>query len=281
MKDLALRVQDSRWGARGRRKCFHWRGREITEREKKKENHNLHLPMAFPAAAEVAGKAASLLKFGAGVYLFRDWLCEPTVVRDWRERKKGKKKRRLISIMNVPIGSVLRSTSTKKNKKLKTIQCVGPSMLPTLQARGDVVLAESLSVRTGKLRVGDVVVARSPTNASHTVCKRVLGLGGDLVDVGEPSSSGGSGTLPSHHPSGIVVPEGYAWLQGDNHGNSTDSRSYGPVPVALVRARVYFRAWPPSRIGRVTGGESWSKGDRRWYEQEYNDGGAEKGRRGR
>ena len=37
--------------------------------------------MATSAVSEVAGKAASLLKFGAGVYLFRDWLCEPTVVR--------------------------------------------------------------------------------------------------------------------------------------------------------------------------------------------------------
>ena len=143
-------------------------------------------------------------------------------------------------------------------------------MLPTLAARGDVVFAESLSVRMGRLRVGDVVVARSPTNASHTVCKRVLGLGGDFVEIGEACSpsAGSGGTLPGH-PGGIVVPRGHAWLQGDNHGNSTDSRSYGPVPVALVRARVYFRAWPPSRAGKVSGGETFSKGERRWYEQEY------------
>ena len=142
-------------------------------------------------------------------------------------------------------------------------------MLPTLAARGDVVLAESLSVRRGKLRVGDVVVARSPTNPRHTVCKRVLGLGGDVVEVGEPSPS--SRSSPSPHNNGIVVPKGHAWLQGDNLLNSTDSRSYGPVPVALVRARVYFRAWPPSRAGRVVGGEEGlTGGQRRWYEQEYN-----------
>lgn len=143
-------------------------------------------------------------------------------------------------------------------------------MLPTLAARGDIVLADSFSVRTGNLRLGDVVVARSPTNARHTVCKRVLGLEGDLVEVGEPSHAGGSGTIPGR-AKGVMVPKGYAWLQGDNLHNSTDSRSYGPIPVALVRARVYFRAWPPSRVGRVAGGESFAKGDRRWYEQEYND----------
>ena len=185
---------------------------------------------------------------------------------------------------------------TKKGKTSKQkSQCVGPSMLPTLEARGDIVLAESLSVRTGRLRVGDVVVARSPTNARHTVCKRVLGLGGDFVEVGtpsppsspsSPSSSGRSGgTLPGHPGGGgIVVPKGHAWLQGDNHLNPTDSRSYGPVPVALVRARVYFRAWPPSRAGRVARGEALlSEGGRRWYEQEYNnlDAAAEKRRRRR
>jgi len=149
-------------------------------------------------------------------------------------------------------------------------------MLPTLAARGDVVLAESLTVRRGKLRVGDVVVARSPTNPGHTVCKRVLGLGGDLVDVGRPSPSpsGSGGSIPGQHqPRGVVVPHGHAWLQGDNLHNSTDSRSYGPIPVSLVRARVYFRAWPPSRAGKVVGGEGFDKKGRRWYEQEYNSGG--------
>ena len=153
-------------------------------------------------------------------------------------------------------------------------------MLPTLAARGDVVLAESLSVRAGKLRVGDVVVARSPTNPRHTVCKRVLGLGGDVVEVGEPiSSSSSSSSSPPPNNNGIVVPKGHAWLQGDNLLNSTDSRSYGPVPVALVRARVYFRAWPPSRAGRVVGGEEGlTGGQRRWYEQEYNNSRGNKGR---
>lgn len=159
-------------------------------------------------------------------------------------------------------------------------------MLPTLAARGDIVLAESFSVRTGQLRVGDVVVARSPTNARHTICKRILGLEGDLVEVGEPSpsssSSGGSGGARS--PTGVVVPKGYAWLQGDNLRNSTDSRSYGPVPAALVRARVYFRAWPPSRVGKVAGGEEAleeKRRGRRWYEQEYNKNIEEKRRKGR
>ena len=42
--------------------------------------------MASAALSEAAGKAASLLKFGAGVFVFRDWLCEPTVVKERDEK---------------------------------------------------------------------------------------------------------------------------------------------------------------------------------------------------
>ena len=34
------------------------------------------------------------------------------------------------------------------------LQCVGPSMLPTLQSRGDVLLHEKSSVQMGTIKVG-------------------------------------------------------------------------------------------------------------------------------
>jgi mitochondrial inner membrane protease subunit 1 len=40
-----------------------------------------------------------------------------------------------------------------------------------------------------------------------------------------------------HH----VVSQGHVWLQGDNLNNSTDSRSYGAVLLALVRGRVFLQ----------------------------------------
>ncbi|XP_041365569.1 mitochondrial inner membrane protease subunit 1-like [Gigantopelta aegis] len=48
-----------------------------------------------------------------------------------------------------------------------------------------------------------------------------------------------------------VVPRGHVWLEGDNKDNSTDSRTYGPVPYALLRSRVFFKIWPPKDIGTV------------------------------
>jgi type IV secretory pathway protease TraF len=39
----------------------------------------------------------------------------------------------------------------------------------------------------------------------------------------------------------VQVPPGQVWLEGDNPFNSTDSRTYGPVPLALVRGVVRFK----------------------------------------
>ena len=43
------------------------------------------------------------------------------------------------------------------------------------------------------------------------------------------------------------------WLQGDNLADSTDSRYYGPVPMALIQGVVFARVyaspgWIPQRM---------------------------------
>ena len=112
-------------------------------------------------------------------------------------------------------------------------QCLGPSMLPTFNMSGDVVLLEHLSTSLLYIKPGDVVVARSPTNPRLIVCKRVLGLEGDRVKVVP--------TAPLDVARTIKVPRGHVWLQGDNLHNSTDSRHYGPVPYAMLRGKVFFK----------------------------------------
>mmetsp|Transcript_43734 Transcript_43734/g.85819 ORF Transcript_43734/g.85819 Transcript_43734/m.85819 type:complete len:169 (-) Transcript_43734:119-625(-) len=52
-------------------------------------------------------------------------------------------------------------------------------------------------------------------------------------------------------PWGVRVPSGHLWLEGDNPDNSTDSRTYGPVPAALVRGTVVAKLWPPGRSRRI------------------------------
>uniref|UniRef100_A0A671T3V3 Mitochondrial inner membrane protease subunit 1-like n=1 Tax=Sinocyclocheilus anshuiensis TaxID=1608454 RepID=A0A671T3V3_9TELE len=47
----------------------------------------------------------------------------------------------------------------------------------------------------------------------------------------------------------VSVPRGHVWLEGDSLQNSTDSRSYGPIPYALIRGRVCLKLWPPHSFG--------------------------------
>lgn len=109
------------------------------------------------------------------------------------------------------------------------------------------------------LRLGDLVVATSPSDPSRTVCKRILGMPGDtvLIDPRDMSADAsqllamhfeaGSGVIPflrMHTDRTVTVPPGHVWLSGDNLANSTDSRNYGPVPMALIKGRVMARLYP-------------------------------------
>ena len=40
------------------------------------------------------------------------------------------------------------------------------------------------------------------------------------------------------------VPEGHCWLLGDNLHDSRDSRTYGPLPLALITGKGVARVWP-------------------------------------
>lgn len=111
-------------------------------------------------------------------------------------------------------------------------------MLPTFNATGDILFTEFITPRLRRLRAGDVVVATKPTDHRVSIVKRVRGMPGDTIWVhpfGQPQ------------PVKIRVPLDHVWLEGDNHHQSTDSREYGPVPLVLVRGKVWFRFWPLSQ----------------------------------
>ncbi|KAL0784246.1 hypothetical protein Bca101_000491 [Brassica carinata] len=127
-------------------------------------------------------------------------------------------------------------------------QVQGPSMLLTLNLTGDVILAEHVSHRFGKIGLGDVALVRSPTDPMKMVTKRVLGLEGHRLSfyadplVGDDSVN-------------VVVAistfKGHVWIQGDNVHASTDSRNFGPVPYNNIEGKALLRVWPPRCFGSL------------------------------
>ena len=150
-------------------------------------------------------------------------------------------------------------------------------MLPTMSSSGDLVVISRLS-RT--FHRGDVVVATSPTNPRTKLCKRIIGLPGDSITLLPLTPTPSSFTPPlTTPPSTLVVPPGHVFLQGDNVANSSDSRHYGPVPMALVMGRVVAKVWPVREWGPVERTMRWS-GQPQW-QGEGGERGEKGGRRGR
>mmetsp|Transcript_22078 Transcript_22078/g.54551 ORF Transcript_22078/g.54551 Transcript_22078/m.54551 type:complete len:364 (-) Transcript_22078:2306-3397(-) len=95
---------------------------------------------------------------------------------------------------------------------------------------------------TSGISVGDVIVVKHPDRVG-TVCKRVLGLPGDIVTKPTQRTQK-EGILDRSMPENLVVPDGHLWIEGDNPWNSSDSRNYGPIPASLIVGRVLVRLWP-------------------------------------
>lgn len=131
------------------------------------------------------------------------------------------------------------------NYVFEVTMCIGPSMMPTFNSAGDLVLVEHISVLRNKLRTGDVVVAKSPTNPDQTVCKRIIGFEGSMIQASKRHRYDSKAKK-------VQVPPGHVWLEGDNKYNSTDSRHYGPVPLSMIKGRVFFKVWPLWEIGFVS-----------------------------
>lgn len=108
-------------------------------------------------------------------------------------------------------------------------------MLPTFAMTGDVLLADYMSARLRIIKSGDVVVATKPTDPRVSILKRVRGMPGETIWVHPASEC---------RPVELVVPDAHVWLEGDNRHQSTDSRDYGPVPICLVRGKIWARIWP-------------------------------------
>lgn len=126
---------------------------------------------------------------------------------------------------------------------------VGPSMQDTCH-NGDLVILWELNYNPAR---GDIVVVDKDNPLHENLIKRVIGVGGDHVQVqdGTVTVNGQQLSEPYVKESkwsgsnvDLVVPEGQVFLMGDNRNNSEDSRAIGPVDSGSIMGKVVLRIFP-------------------------------------
>lgn len=106
---------------------------------------------------------------------------------------------------------------------------------------------------------GDVIVFEYPLDLSRDFIKRVIGLPGETVEIrsGQVYINGRVmpepfGPNPAARDFGPVkVGPDEVFVMGDNRPNSSDSHTWGPLPLDLVIGKVVLSYWPPSAWGLV------------------------------
>lgn len=133
------------------------------------------------------------------------------------------------------------------------------SMETTLE-QADRVLVSKIDYRLAPPQRGDIVVFNPTTETNIPFVKRVVAVGGDIVELrdgelfvnGErsryPEARGATMPQSPQVPYPFTVPAGEFFAMGDNREASSDSRSFGAQPDDRIIGKVILRFWPLDRI---------------------------------
>jgi signal peptidase I len=134
------------------------------------------------------------------------------------------------------------------------IKVESSSMRPTLW-ENDYVVVNRLAYLFSKPHRGDIIVFKNPNPQDPNqipYIKRVIGLPGDQIHI-EAGKVFINGviltepylTVPTNQGGDWTVPANSLFVMGDNRNNSSDSRSWGWVPIGDVFGKAEVIYWPP------------------------------------
>jgi len=140
----------------------------------------------------------------------------------------------------------------------------GQSMEPNFE-NGDYLIIDELSYKIRDPQRGEVVVFKYPYDTSQRYIKRIIGLPGETVEVGNGvvavyNEEGGRVLEESDYlypylntpgEARITLGEDEYFVMGDNRPASSDSRRWGPVPREDMVGRVLLRAWPLAALAKI------------------------------
>jgi len=141
----------------------------------------------------------------------------------------------------------------------------GQSMEPNFES-GDYLIVDEISYRFRDPQRGEVVVFKYPINPSQHYIKRIIGLPGETIEIGD-----GKVIIYSENLGALVLDESdylspfiftpgdirvtldknEYFVLGDNRSVSADSRRFGPLPRKNIVGRVFLRAWPFTAFAKI------------------------------
>jgi signal peptidase I len=139
------------------------------------------------------------------------------------------------------------------------IKIDGSSMEPNLH-HGEFVIVSKLNYRFGDPERGDVVVFDFPRNITQEYIKRVIGLPGEHIRVDDGKLyvndimlSESYINIEPKYEGDWDVPENTLFVLGDNRNNSSDSHTWGMVPMNNLIGEALVVYWPPASWGLING----------------------------
>jgi signal peptidase I len=128
------------------------------------------------------------------------------------------------------------------------------SMEPTLQPE-EFVLVNKVVYKFGEVRHGDIIVFHFPQNQAEDYIKRIIGVSGDTVVIKNQHVYINNQMIeenyiaaPPDYNGQWVVPKDSLFVLGDNRNQSSDSHSWGFVPMNLVVGKAEVIYWPFNQV---------------------------------
>lgn len=141
----------------------------------------------------------------------------------------------------------------------------GASMHPTF-GHLDYLVVDELVYRFHAPERGDVIVFRYPGDLSTFYIKRIIGLPGERVSINHgvvTITTNTGATFPldetylvnedATYTKNVTLRDGEFFVMGDNRPNSSDSRTWGPLPQEDIVGRVDLRLLPITKAGFLPG----------------------------
>jgi signal peptidase I len=137
------------------------------------------------------------------------------------------------------------------------IRVEGSSMEPSLHD-SELVVVNRLAYRWSEPQRGDIVVFHFPLEPNRRFIKRIIGLPGDDVVIrdgqviinGERLDEPYIAAAPRYSGEWRMQP-GQIFVLGDNRNNSSDSQTWGPVPMSQLIGKAILVYWPPEDVGWI------------------------------